>query len=151
MVHNYGWSKKGIKIEKYIKSNPKKFSIMMAITNKNIISSEIYNTNVNKIIFYNYLKDNLLPKITGKFILMDNVSFHRSKDIINLINNSGNIPLFIPPYSPQFNPIEGVFHILKQKIRNSYEPITKINILNTINMINNNYQKIYKHSFRNYE
>jgi transposase len=51
MCNDYGWSKKGHKIEKYIKSNPKKFSIMMAITNKEIISSQVYDTNLNKGIF----------------------------------------------------------------------------------------------------
>ena len=121
---------------------------MMAITNKQIISSQLYDTNVNKTIFYNYLKNDLLPKIKNKYILMDNVSFHRSKEIINLIRETQNIPLFIPPYSPEFNPIEGVFHILKHKIRSKNEVVTIKVIEETIKEITNNFQKMYKHSFR---
>lgn len=149
MTFEHGWSKKGQKVEKYIKSNPKKLSIMMAISNKGIISNKIYETNVNKKIFYDYLKDDLLPKINNKYILMDNVSFHRSLDILELIKNSHNVPLFIPPYSPDFNPIENVFHILKHKIRTKNEAINIPNITKNINEISNKFQKMYKHSFRN--
>lgn len=148
MCNKFGWSKKGEKIEKYIKANPKKYSIMLAINNKKIISSKIYEENVNKNLFYEYLKKDLLPKIKNKYILMDNVSFHRSKEIIQLIEESKNTPLFIPPYSPQFNPIEGVFHILKHKIRLKNEKINVESIGKTIKEITNKYQKMYKNSFR---
>ncbi len=101
-----------------------------------------------KNIFYNYLENELLPKIRNKYILMDNVSFHRSKEIIEIIKKSGNEVLFIPPYSPQFNPIECVFHILKSKLRADKKQINIKNINETINNIDTLYQKMYKHSFR---
>ena len=148
MCNTYGWSKKGERITKYIKSNPKKFSIMMAIDNKKIISSKIYNVNINKEIFYEYLKNELLPKIKNKYIIMDNVSFHKSKEIKELILKSKNKIIYIPPYSPEYNPIEGVFHILKNKIRQKDEIINEKNIKCTIGEINNKYQKMYKKSFR---
>lgn len=148
MCNTYGWSKKGERITKYIKSNPKKFSIMMAIDNKKIISSKIYNVNINKEIFYEYLKNELLPKIKNKYIIMDNVSFHKSKEIKELILKSKNKIIYIPPYSPEYNPIEGVFHILKNKIRQKDEIINEKNITCTIGEINNKYQKMYKKSFR---
>ena len=50
------------------------------------------------------------------------------KEIIELIRESNNSILYIPPYSPNYNPIEGVFHILKYKIRTKNEEINKINI-----------------------
>jgi len=148
MCNKYGWSKKGDRIEKYVKVNPKKYSILMAINNKGIISSKIYEENVNKKIFYEYLRDELLPIIRNKYIVMDNVSFHRSKEIIDIIKESNNEALYIPPYSPDYNPIEGVFHILKHKIRTKNEEINKMNIKNTIDEINNNNNKMYRQSFR---
>ena len=148
MCNKYGWSKKGDRIEKYVRANPKKYSVLMAINNKKIISSKIYEENVNKKIFYKYMKEELLPKIKNKCIVMDNVSFHKSKEIIELIRESNNSILYIPPYSPNYNPIEGVFHILKYKIRTKNEEINKINIKNTIKEISNTYQKMYKRSFR---
>ena len=47
---------------------------------------------------------------------MDNVSFHKSKSITNSLINNNKI-LYIPPYSPQFNPIEEVFSFVKNKIK----------------------------------
>jgi len=48
---------------------------------------------------------------------MDNASFHKSKETQELIENSGCELLFLPPYSPDYNPIENYWAILKSKIR----------------------------------
>ena len=37
---------------------------------------------------------------------MDNASFHKRKDILDFIYQSGHYPLFLPPYSPDCKPIE---------------------------------------------
>jgi transposase len=79
---------------------------------------------------------------------MDNVSFHKSKEIKELILKSKNKIIYIPPYSPEYNPIEGVFHILKNKIRQKDEIINEKNIKCAIEEIKNKYQKMYKKSFR---
>lgn len=148
MGHEYGWSKKGERIIKNIKVNPKKFNLIMAISKEKIISNKIYEKNINETIFYEYLKEELLPKIKNKYMLMDNVMFHKTNKIKKLIVESGNKILFIPPYSPDFNPIEHVFHILKNKIRQKMCEINKEIISETIKNINNKYRKIYKKAFR---
>ena len=58
-----------------------------------------------------------LPSQT-KAVLMDNVSFHRSYDVVNFLKEKGLEPLYIPPYSPRCNPIEEVFSLLKRNFRN---------------------------------
>ena len=55
---------------------------------------------------------------------MDNVSFHKSKRIIELVKSTNNKLLFIPPYSPDFNPIEEVFSEMKAYIRRYVNPLT---------------------------
>lgn len=57
--------------------------------------------------------------IIGAYFLMDNVSFHRSVEIVNLIENHGHHCVFIPPYSPFLNPIEELFSQWKNYIRRS--------------------------------
>ncbi len=47
---------------------------------------------------------------------MDNAAFHRKEDIHAMAEKEGHKVLFLPPYSPDFNPIEQDFAILK-KIR----------------------------------
>jgi transposase len=60
----------------------------------------------------------LLPKVPiGSVIVMDNASFHKREDIIQTIQRAGCIVEFLPPYSPDFNPIEHTWAQLKS-IRN---------------------------------
>lgn len=147
----HGWSKCGSRIHCYEKSNPIKYSLMMAIGSKGIIKSEIHKTNIGTDLFFNFLFD-LLKNHKNKYILMDNVSFHKSKKIIKLINDSGNHMLFIPPYSPQFNGIEYVFSMIKNKYR-SIKNDNSNAIKNITDIINNfqdhNFSHIYKHCYRN--
>jgi len=64
------------------------------------------------------------------------------------VKGTTNKLLFIPPYCPDFNPIENVFHILKQKIRKNVENINSESIKNTIDNITTSFRNIYKKSFR---
>ena len=82
---------------------------------------------------------------------MDNVSFHKSKRIKELIEGSNNKILFIPPYSPDFNPIEEVFSEMKAFIRKYVNPLT-INkdiheLLKKFSKMKINLEGYYKHAF----
>ena len=126
---NYGWSKKGTRIFNYQKSNPIKYSIIMAISNKKIIGYQIYKSNINFHLFYNFLIG-LSFKFTNKIFLMDNVSFHKNNKLRLMAEYFDNKIMFIPPYSPQFNPIEEVFSVLKNNLRRT--PITDLNDISKI-------------------
>ena len=56
---------------------------------------------------------------------MDNVRFHRNDIIKQIVKNNQSELLFIPPYSPQFNPIEEVVSLFKSYLRKSINIITK--------------------------
>ena len=87
----------------------------------------------------------------NKSFLMDNVSFHKSKIIKNIANNSSNNLLFIPPYSPELNPIEEFFSLLKLGIKDNSNNRSNIrsNITLELNKLKNmNLQNYYKHSFQ---
>ncbi len=66
----------------------------------------------------------------GTVILLDNVSFHHSKIVSNVASAKEYTLLFTPPYSPWFNPIEGIFSIVKRhfykgnSIENSFDIVT---------------------------
>lgn len=60
----------------------------------------------------------LLP--SGAILIMDNASFHRREDVKRKLEREGVISKYLPPYSPQLNPIEEFFGALKgnqEKIR----------------------------------
>lgn len=79
---------------------------------------------------------------------MDNVSFHKCKEIRETIEKTNNEILFIPPYSPELNPIEEVFSMFKAKIVRTSEKHIIDSIKSVINSIkNSNFENYYKHSF----
>ena len=49
--------------------------------------------------------------------MMDNARFHQSEETKNIIEDNGHQRLFLPPYSPDLNPIENDWAILKGKLR----------------------------------
>ena len=48
---------------------------------------------------------------------MDNVAFHRNRELTNILLDKGISCIFIPPYSPRCNPIEEVFSVIKRRFR----------------------------------
>lgn len=146
---DYGWSKKGCPIKNFKKSNPVKYSIIMAISSKKIISWSIYNKNVNKDIFKEFISD-LCNQFSNYYFLMDNVSFHKSNEIKNIATNSNNKLLFIPPYSPEFNPIEEVFSQIKRNIHSYNDNLIIDKFKKSIKLVKKYHLKnYYNHSFSN--
>ena len=103
-----------------------KKSVICAINTSKIVKYETYNQAINSKTYLKFITDLINEnKITDKYILMDNVSFHKTKTIKETIEKSNNKLLFIPPYSPEFNPIEELFSCLKTYIRSYLTPLHK--------------------------
>lgn len=65
-----------------------------------------------------YVREFLLPTLApGTVIILDNLSVHKRADIRALFDAAGCDLIFLPPYSPDFNPIELVFSKLKTRLR----------------------------------
>ena len=62
-------------------------------------------------------------------VIMDNAAFHKSEKTKELIQNTGAELLFLPPYSPDLNPIENSFGTIK-KNRSNYPNIPLEQIIN---------------------
>ena len=56
----------------------------------------------------------------GDVVVMDNASFHKSKKIKDLIEKTGASLIFLPPYSPDLNPIENFWANMKRWIKNRF-------------------------------
>lgn len=71
-------------------------------------------------LFNFWLEKFLLPELgPGYTIVMDNASIHKSEETLNLIYRANCKILFLPPYSPDLNPIERLWARIKAKIRKS--------------------------------
>lgn len=72
--------------------------------------------------FEAYVRHMLLPELRpGNVVIMDNLSSHKSPAMRELIEVAGATLMFLPPYSPDFNPIEMAFAKLKAFLRKAAE------------------------------
>ena len=73
---------------------------------------------VNTDAFEAFVEQVLLPELRpGDVVVMDNLSSHKSVGTRELIESAGAELRFLPPYSPDFNPIEMIFSKIKQALR----------------------------------
>ena len=143
---SYGWSLKGKRIKKYVSYKRIKYSLLMAITTKGILAYELYDTNIDHKIFHRFIQK-ISHATKNKYILMDNVSFHKFKSTIDFIQQQKIKPLFIPPYSPQFNSIEYVFSIIKSEYLKQNTGTNTVTLIKSIldKMMNRSFINIYNH------
>jgi len=74
--------------------------------------------NVDADIFNIWLKEQLIPAAPKAAVLvMDNASFHKRADTINMITDAGLLLEYLPAYSPDFNPIEHTWAQAKARRR----------------------------------
>jgi transposase len=72
--------------------------------------------------FEAYVRQVLMPVLRrGDIVIMDNLSSHKRASVRKLIEETGASLLFLPPYSPDFNPIEKAFARLKAMLRKAGE------------------------------
>lgn len=115
----YGYSKLGKRIcvssSRTLRKN--KFTLIMAIGVNGIIHYDILNDSCNKSNFVDFITD--LPRhlVAGKTLVMDNISFHHSKETLEAVKDKGCNILHIPPYSPRYNAIEYAFSTIKGNYR----------------------------------
>jgi transposase len=72
----------------------------------------------NGAVFEGYLREMLLPALGEEdVVVMDNLSVHKSERVREMIEGVGARVLYLPPYSPDFNPIEEAFSKIKNLLR----------------------------------
>ena len=85
---------------------------------------------VNEAVFCDFLERNLLPQLMPfnginprSVVLLDNASIHHTHRPIELIQSVGALVHFIPPYSPDLDPVEELFSKVKACLKENDEAI----------------------------
>ena len=117
--NEWGWSPRGEIIIGERKSKPtEKLNLIGGLINNEIIAPLAYASYTDTEIFNTWLKKCLIPALPKNcIIVMDNARFHKSEETREIIEDNGHQLLFLPPYSPDLNPIENYWAILKGKLR----------------------------------
>lgn len=93
-------------------------SFVAGLLNNKFIAPLCYTGTCDTILFNFWLENFLLPALgPGYTIIMDNAAFHKSEQTKLLIESAQCNLLFLPPYSPDLNPIEKCWANLKAKIK----------------------------------
>lgn len=119
LYREYGYGPRGqlvhdrIKGRKYMRT-----SIVAALMGNEIIAPCQYTGTMNHELFEKWFQEHLLPALPkGTVIMMDNASFHRKEQLYCLAQKSGCYLIFLPPYSPELNPIDRFWAWLKRTLR----------------------------------
>lgn len=90
-----------------------------ALHGGNLFAVGLFDCSITREIFSCWLKKLLIPNLPEKsVVVMDNATFHKGKDIVDALHEAGHTILWLPPYSPDLNPIENKWAEVKH-IRNS--------------------------------
>ena len=93
-------------------------TILSALSLRGILASMIVPGSTDSDVFLAYVEEVLAPQLwPGAVVLMDNLSPHKSSGVREAIEEAGARLLYLPPYSPDLNPIEHAWSKLKAYLR----------------------------------
>ena len=99
-------------------ASKERYSIIAALNLKKIKAPIVFKGSTTTELFNEWLQNHLLPEIgINKIIVMDNAKWHKSAKTKDIIENSGNKIMYLPAYSPDFNPIENYWAITKNRLK----------------------------------
>lgn len=114
-----GWGQKGKVL--LGKTSGKRFvrtNIVAAQCGKKILAPITFRGSCDTRLFIAWVEQMLIPELMpGQTVIMDNASFHKSHKIRELIEASGCKLIYLPPYSPDLNPIEKFWANMKRWIK----------------------------------
>lgn len=89
-------------------------SLVGAIRTTGMCSLYPYDGPIDGFRFLDFLNHQLLPNLKhGDVVVMDNLRVHHIEAVETLLDSVGAKPLFLPPYSPERNPIEEIWSLIK--------------------------------------
>jgi len=123
MVPLRGWAPRGRRLRALVPfGHWKTLTFVAALRCDRIAAPFVLDGPINGVAFQRYIADVLVPTLTpGDIVVLDNLGSHKAKAVRDVIRAAGAKLLFLPPYSPDLNPIEQVFAKLKHLMRKAAE------------------------------
>ena len=117
----YGWGPKGRRVPGQIPTGHRRHHTLIGVlTPTGMGPPFLIEGGVDRTVFDTFLAEQLVPLLRpGQLVIMDNASIHKGTRTRELIEATGAQLRFLPPASPEFNPIESAFAKLKQGLRNA--------------------------------
>ena len=124
-LRKYGYSLRGKPAKSHkIISRGRHVSAIAMMSMNGILDVDIVHGSVNGEVFCDFVEKFLVPHLLPydghnphSVIILDNCSIHYCQDTLQMIHQVGSLVHFLPPYSPDYNPIKEVFSKLKSSMK----------------------------------
>jgi transposase len=119
MATAYGRGPRGQRVhdEKPV-NRGKNYTVVGAITNDRVVCHRTLEGAMNKARFIDFVCTTLCPRLPpGSVVVLDNLRPHHAPEVREALEARGCRVLYLPPYSPEFNPIELCWSFIKNRLR----------------------------------
>jgi transposase len=132
----YAWSRRGARAFGSAPRNwGKNLTLLSSITHRGLGPCLAVEGSTTREVFETYLEQALGPTLRpGQIVVMDNLSSHKGGRVKEIIEGRGCELLYLPPYSPDFNPIEQALSKVKGILRRA-EPRTRESLIGAMGLV----------------
>jgi transposase len=123
MTRTCGWNRRGLPLNaKAPHGRWTTMTFLAALRHDRIAAPCVFDGPINGRSFLAYIQQCLVPTLQrGDVVVMDNLGSHKGRAVRATLRSAGAKLFFLPPYSPDLNPIEQVFAKLKTLLRKADE------------------------------
>jgi transposase len=129
MTRRYGWAPRPERVSEAVPAGHwRTLTVLGALTTRGVLASMTIESPTDGDVFLAFIEQALAPRLEpGHLVILDNLGAHKVPGVRSLIESRGAQLLYLPPYSPDLNPIEQAWSKLKQLLR-----ATKARLLETL-------------------
>jgi len=119
LLRRYGRSPRGTRLHDHTPcSHWEATTVIAALRPDAVTAAAVFDGPIDSESFLAYIEQVLVPTLRGgDVVVLDNLAVHKQPQVRAAIEHAGATLRFLPPYSPDFNPIEQVFAKLKAFLR----------------------------------
>lgn len=119
LLRRYGRSLRGTRLHDHTPCRHwQTHTVIAALRPEALTAAGVFDGPIDSISFLAYVEQVLVPTLhPGDVVVLDNLAVHKQPEVRAAIEDTGATLRFLPPYSPDFNPIEQVFAKLKAFLR----------------------------------
>ena len=128
MPRTHGYSSKGQRCYGCHDGGAKgRTNVIGALLGSILLTVSLFQETINTTTFTPWVKQDLIPKLPSQaIIIMDNVTFHKGEEMTKAIGKAGHTLLYLPPYSPDLNPMEPKWAQAKARRRKENQNIEEL-------------------------
>ena len=112
----------------------KRISAIAAMASDGVVAVELLKGSVNGETFADFVRGSLIPEMqpfdgqnSRSIVVLDNCSIHHVLEVRELFSKAGILTIFLPPYSPDYNPIEELFSYIKYYLKDHDQILQAMN------------------------